>query len=475
MKFLVTLVFLALTGCSFMLGRRRFAKEAEAFGDVPQPWVQLAYQTAFIVIAFTGFTLLTRLWLPMLLAVMLGVMLVGQVVYMLAGAVAGFWLEETRRKVAILNVSRTFESTLAPSIEGRVPVLLVLFLVIVFVALGVSVVGSLWVYWRYPSGLAGTNARIALFQFTLPNFFAQLMIMATLWPSVASEYIDDDVRNASLATGFSAVAGLTVYIFLPVWLFRGEWRETAAVVPLWLLMSAPFLVFLLIYAVPFFVGMYLHRHQGKKMLEWHKTWLQELLAANKLPPGDLRNQRLDDARESIDREIARCVKRCPLLKVFHFLATGHLEVHAGAARHQMLPAQAGVMTSVAGSATIVEVDSTEVADRLEDLTRKVDRSTARVVTVLWENRRDLVTWDLRLSHAEKLVQIRPLAILAGSADIKETVQIELKDVQDRLKRQPAHRNVLAAAIVSVVTAVVPWLFKTWEPAVVAALNQIIGQ
>jgi hypothetical protein len=333
------------------------------------------------------------------------------------------------------------------------------------------------VYWRYPHGIAETNARIALVQFTIPGLCGNLLAMLVLWPAVASEFVDDDARNASLAIGFTATAFLTIYVLLPVWLFRGDLRSVfpATAIPLWLVLSAPFVAFLFLYVVPFFIGMYMHRNQAKKMLEWHRTWLQRLLTTSQLPPGDARAGRIRESLEEIDGEIVKQSLRSPMLRLFHYIATGTwIDNRVTSPAHLALPALSGALATAGSGALGADLDDDlSIHARLRELTAAVKDPAGTMVLLLWSSRADLIAWDLRLSHTGKLLEIRTLAQLAETNDLKEPIKLELDDVEERLKRQPAHKNVMAAGLVSVITLVVPWVFKTWEPTIVATLSRLI--
>jgi hypothetical protein len=138
--------------------------------------------------------------------------------------------------------------------------------------------------------------------------------------------------------------------------------------------------------------------------------------------------------------------------------------------HLALPELSGALAVTgSGAAGSGLDDDLTVHVRLRELKTAVKDPAGALVDLLWSNRAELIAWDLRLSHTGKLLEIRALAQLAETNDLKEPITLELKDVEERLKRQPARKNVMAAALVSVVTVVVPWLFKTWEPTIVSTL------
>jgi hypothetical protein len=477
MRILISAAFVAITLAYLFLSHKQQKLEVARLGKPSPVWQGIAFQVTFLTLLFAGFSVLTGVLLPGLWMLMIGVALVGQFVYIITGAVAGFWLEETRRKIAILAAARNFESSFAMTVEGRVPIPLFLTIALGLTAVAVGLFGGLWVYWRYPHGIGDTNARIALVQFTIPGLCGNLLAMLLLWPAVASEYVDDDARNASLAVGFTATALLTIYVLLPVWLFRGDFGSvlSATAIPLWLVLSAPFVVFLFVYVVPFFLGMYMHRNQAKKMLEWHRTWLQRLLTTSQLPAGDTRAARIHESLEEIDAEIVKHSSRSPMLRLFHYIATGTwMDSRVKSPAHLALPELSGALAVTgSGAAGSGLDDDLTVHVRLRELKTAVKDPGGALVDLLWSNRAELIAWDLRLSHTGKLLEIRALAQLAETNDLKEPITLELKDVEERLKRQPARKNVMAAALVSVVTVVVPWLFKTWEPTIVSTLSGLM--
>ena len=109
--------------------------------------------------------------------------------------------------------------------------------------------------------------------------------IALLWPIVTSEYIDDDVRNAHLARGFSTSFYFTVLLMVPVILFGQEIQNLGWSVSSWILLSIPLTLFLIGSVLPFYLGLFQHRHQARLMIEWRRKWLRDLLPLMKLPEG----------------------------------------------------------------------------------------------------------------------------------------------------------------------------------------------
>jgi hypothetical protein len=165
-----------------------------------------------LLLSFAVFALLTHVVPFYLILMLVAAMLLGGMLHLLIGAIAGFSLEETKQKIGALNVIWTAQR---PAGGCALVVVALVYSVVSWVA-------SLWVFWRRPIGDPSVAGWIALYQFFLPQFIFTPLMIAANWPTVTSEFIDDDLRNSYLTTSFSRIIYSTVCLVYPVWLFQDQ-------------------------------------------------------------------------------------------------------------------------------------------------------------------------------------------------------------------------------------------------------------
>jgi len=92
MRILISAAFVAITLAYLFLSHKQQQLEVARLGKPSPVWQGIAFQATFLTLLFAGFSVLTGVLLPGLWMLMIGVALVGQFVYIITGAVAGFWL-----------------------------------------------------------------------------------------------------------------------------------------------------------------------------------------------------------------------------------------------------------------------------------------------------------------------------------------------------------------------------------------------
>ena len=486
MKILSSLGFVAIIILSTYIGYKWQSLSTDKLGK-NNIGSEFVFRLITLVLAFCAFWILTRIFPFYLILLLLVALLIAFAIHLLIGAIAGFNLQEKRKKVIVLFLMRTFERGFKEGLEGnKLASWFFIFLpYLPLLGLVVSVIGSLWSFWRYPIGDPQARVLIAFFQFTL--FFLTSMVYSLIifWPVVSSEFVDDDVRNFYLSGGFSMVLFSTIFLLFPLWIFKQDFNQFfGSLPPFWLLLSIPLLLFLISYVFPFFIGLYLYRHQAKNLLEWQREWLNQVLQLVQLPKGETRSKGLDEKFSELENERNKRLSENTLFKFYLYIATGKIEGANNplnalqrrspyASLYGSSAATSDVSTALITEKSDKEQNEIGAALRLQEMKDYFSHPMYdKMVDAIWENRTALPKWDIRFGHVYKLNNLYQLTLDGKSANIKDTIKIALEDTEKRLADLSSKSNILSASSISVLSAVIVWLFKTFEQQIINTISKL---
>jgi hypothetical protein len=142
----------------------------------------------------------------------------------------------------------------------------------------ISIVLSLYVYFSHPRGSIEALSLLAITHATFPAIAGILTLSAFMSRIITSPLLDDDVRISYFVSNFSFTVRCTIWIIFPVWLIHSHGAAgVSASWPLWQLLAVPVLIWVLSFAIPFFIGARRHRRQTMAHLEWRRRWLKDML------------------------------------------------------------------------------------------------------------------------------------------------------------------------------------------------------
>jgi hypothetical protein len=485
MKILSSLGFLVIIILSTYIG---YKWQSLSIGklDKDNKGSEFIFRLIALVLAFCGFWILTRIFPFYLILLLVVALLLAFATHLLIGAIAGFTLQEKRKKVVVLFLMRSFERGFKEGLEGnKLASYFFIFLpYLPLLGLVVSVIGSLWSFWRYPIGDPQARVLIAFFQFTL--FFLTSMIynLIIFWPVVSSEFVDDDLRNFYLSGGFSMVLYSTIFLLFPLWIFKQDFNQLfGSLPPFWLLLSIPLLLFLIGYVFPFFIGLYLYRHQARNLLEWQREWLNQVLQLVQLPKGETRSKGLEEKFSELENERNKRLSENTLFKFYLYIATGKIEGENNPLNSLQRRAVSPLYGSAADSSDVSTALITKKSDedqneigaamRLQEMKELFSHPVYdKMVDAIWENRTSLPKWDIRFGHVYKLNNLYQLTLDGKSANIKDTIKLALEDTEKRLADLSSKSNILSASTISVLSAVIVWLFKIFEQQIINTISKL---
>jgi hypothetical protein len=467
-KVLRTLLFLAtVAAASFVEARRQRWGLEEVRGRRRGALVWSLLGIAILLLAFLQFWLLTGVLPLKLILLLVGASVVAATLYAFIGAVAGFGLQEKQHKINALTVIWLTQS----------PRMNIASMVTALVVWTVSVIGSLWVYWSHPAGDPGARVLVALFLFTIPQLIGLPLIAVVLWPVVTSEFLDDDLRNARLASQFALILSSTIYLLFPVWLFQEEIGTAIHPLPsIWLLLSVPLMMFLVGNVLPFFVGVYRFRSRARVLLEWRWRWMIDVLKLVKLPKGELRSQGVDEQIRDLEAEIRRRLAENTLFQFYENLLT-------------LSPDQATSMPDapVASSQSkqLVRADTGSPMRTYVKVARDYFRRSGAVsvsetmgqeepvLAIVRENRKELVDWDIRFAHIYHLIELYRVALEGKAKNVIGYLEASLLEVDRDIANLLNRKNVLPGSLLAAFSAVIVWALNAYQSSIVNLIRKLV--
>jgi hypothetical protein len=492
-RILAALAYLIVVAANLWLQNRLMLRRVRNLK--PGAWETLARSSlgiAALLLQFTGFWLLTGRFPVYLILLLVAGSLVAAVLHELLGAIGGFGLQETKEKVAALGAIWGAQNKIVGCLMG----------IFGLVFISAQTIGSLWIYFSHPYGSDAVVGWIALFQFILPRLVTLPIELAVIWPIVTSEFVDNDLRNSHLSAQFVSMVNATIIFVYPFTLFREQMAAAVGQVPpLWVLLSIPVFLFMVLGLLPFFLGTYKFRNQAGSLIGWRRQWLSEALPILRLP-GELRAEALDEKLRQLRDEIASRIDENRLLKMYReyfpdeISSDEPLDVEPQPA---LIAERSAVEPGAAEAALVVnpehaETQVTSGTRPLSEMTRirrAVDYVRGRgafarpvgppptdltsgVLHVLQHYRERLVDWDLGFREVRRLLDLYATMLKSRGHDVSAFVEAELKNIDTA---QPSVRGASGWAVGSVVTilsGVSVAVLKEYQEEIVALLARVIG-
>jgi hypothetical protein len=463
MKFLCTVGFLVLLVFQGVVSNKvQQSKLDELKGKRRSQFATFVTWFVPFVTTFGQFWLLTRLFPTTLIGVLIGGWIAAMAINSVIGAIAGFGLQQNQEKIQVLAFIWGVQNRVVGclSIVGS------------GLAMAVTMFGSLWVFWSHPIGDAHAKAWIAILLFVVPQLVALPLSIAMSWPIIASEFMDDDLRNSSLANSFSAIISQTLWLFFPVYFVRTEIQEVfkQALPHLWIFIAIPIIFFLLGSLLPFFLGVHRYRLQSRSMLHWQETWLNGLDDLLQLPSSPIRDTALRQKQEQLNREIERMFTQNPIFEFYTSLVEKPLEgaeaavasvtgdphtmaSPAGQLEPSRAHGQAETKANVESAHTLL---STRARSPLEVEIEK------QVGPIVRKHQSDLVDWDIRFGYVAQLLELYDISLGAATQNLSDFVKRRLEHIKAAADKLTTRKNVLVGSLETALSGIFLWLLKNYH-------------
>lgn len=462
MKFLTTIGYLLIMSGKTPIAMKQAARAQDiAMGRSSS--VVMAYALGLIVqlFGFVQFWLLTRIFPVNLYLALVAAGLVALAIQSVIGAAAGLTIAQTKQKVGVLTTIWSIHNKAGGCFVALVSVVVLL----------ASVVGSMATFWTHPLGQPAAVGWIAFYEFILPLLIPIIALNVFFWPTITSEFIDDDCRTNILLSQFSQALAIAISLVYPVWLFQYEFERSIGPIPahwMWDLISVPFVAFLLGGLCPYVIGFWKYRAQTRAMSSWHHDWLGSLLTTLAMPAGSARSKAIAMAARSLKTQREWLVGKSELLKFF-------LEITSPSAAPgpptrpdaAALPAAAELVV-VPATSTAASAGSAPEANTFTTLQQYaaavpfggVQDPMRQAREFIKENRNNLITWDVSFQEIAKLHEFNNVISTGGEDDIAPYVKAQIAADDAKPTQAGGKKPIVLGALQAVLSGALAYLTKT---------------
>ena len=420
MKFISSIGFLIVFGLSLKIGLMQQRRMLQKLRSKNTGVVGYGVAMLGLLLVFVQFWCLTRIFPSYVILALVAASFLGVMIHNLIGAIAGFGVKQKQSRINILVITYAAQRKAAgvAMIVGSL-----------FLLLGVPI-GALYKFWKFPIGASEAVAWIAFFLFIIPQIFSIVLNLAGTLPTITSEYVDNDVRNYLLSGQFSSVIYSTVTLIFPVLIFS-QFPSTLDrwMLPGWMILSVPSLIFLVCYLPPYFVGARKYRAELKTELEWRKEWLKEMGEVLTLPEPS-RTGSIQEKNSELTAKITETTEANELHKFINDLE---------------------------GIEAAAEANPNPALD---------------ILRLIYENRENLKDWDVRYREICRLQQLSSRVSQPSPGDLGPYITSAKTNVTDDITALSTEKTVIAGGIWTVMTAVGPWVLKAYQDPILAGIGKL---
>jgi len=491
MKSLLTIAYLVLIVAGIFISTRSRRNNARFYsGKKPSVFYTFFYYALGLLITFLSYGVLTGIFPMAAILLLLAASILAQAIYSVAGAVLGFTLLEKKEKIRFL-------STISGAQHSKLVLLIVFLNALVNIGF---IVYILILFWRNPYRDHGTAIYIAFVQFTLSSLTSSFATGLITWPLLTNEFSDDDARNNTLASNFSGILGNMIMLLFPYLLFKNDFfaELTKIGIPLpsfGMLLSIPLLLFIVLYLVPFFIGVYKYRAQWKEMLRFRKEWLTEYNTIILMPPGAAAQEKLENKINDLGKEIERRRQENDLYDLYVKLIYPYSDSASGdhyleyeevtkTEEEDLVTGETTVTTT--GLSVAVRTSGNEVIRDINKFfkygkkmytvgaTIESKSSNNQVMEYLRNYGARVAEWDIRFSNLYFLVSLYKLSTSNEPAALKEYIKNELEALEKESSSHKVKKNLLAGIALSAVSGSVIWLLKVFDKSIEEYVKSLVS-
>lgn len=424
MKFLLTLGFISCAVIILLSGLKLQQLSAGFIIEKKNIKIKIIILSIMVIMLyFVQYSLLTlTLPITVMLWIIIGV-IASNLLYSFIGALAGFTLKAKQEKINTLYVVRGMEMGINQGIARW----LGLGSLFAYMA---SWIAALAIFWTHPLRDPSIYAREAMIIFIIPQLMGLVLQFIIIIPAVTSEDIDDDLRNAYLTQNFSGLIYIILFFLFPLGLFYDQYAAVISwLPPYWIAIITIPILYVLMAVIPFFMGLNKYKNQNADFLDWRLDWLKEmqniLLFADPVKKTEAFNNKIDE----LNAEINYLAEQDKYLKMYTSL------------------------------------------DNLQPFVVGLPEKDKMIYTFVINNKNKLSKWDVRIAQVNKLQEYHDNIDLNNINASEDYIKNNIAFAENEMKESSTNgKNKIAPVLISAITAILGFFFKTYQSDILNVLN-----
>lgn len=460
-KILFSLAYPALLYLEAVIAGIKGKSEAESLLRSKTRWAFRLIEFAWLVLTLLVLSLISGVFrLNAIILICAAYILTSSVEYLILSRL-GLTLPETRKE--LFGISMAWGIVLP-----KWP------LAALFATMPLQACGVLWAIWALPRGTQDAAFFVFFFGYAFEQLYRGIFEGVVTWPMIASEYVPEFVRTEGLIRSFFGAVGSSCILAILTWAFpapvlRLLQNTGIALDPVLVVAIFPFVMFVLLYLIPFYIGLHQHQKQQSIFSSWRAEWLGTTIQRLSLPDGAVRSQVLANQVADLDSEIATRLSEIEEhMQRLNFTRTMGLErtkaLAAGASANGpslLLPAE---QMDTSGEPVLSTASSQFKAGLAEFMGPIVSAWAVEFPRIIGK--------DIRVSHLQHLSYYRQVLDENTGTAIVAPFKMALSEAQRQSSSSNRKKNFVMSILISVASMLAALLWGVFKPNVESFLKDL---
>ena len=96
------------------------------------------------------------------------------------------------------------------------------------------------------------------------------------------------------------------------------------------------------------------------------------------------------------------------------------------------------------------------------------------MSIIRENRKRLVEWDIRFAHVYHLLELYQVALEGKAKNVGGYIETSLQEVERDIANLVNRRNVLAGSLLGIISAIILFALNAYQSNIVNFVGRLVG-
>jgi hypothetical protein len=334
-----------------------------------------------------------------------------------------------------------------------------------FATMPLQACGMLWAIWALPRGTAEAGFFVFFFGYAFEQIYRGIFEGIVAWPMIASEYVPEFVRTEGVIRSFFSAVDSGCVLAVLAWTFPAPAPRILQNIgvfidPLLAVAMFPLVAFVLLYLIPFYIGLHQHQKQQSIFSSWRVEWLSTTIQRLSLPNGAVRSEMLVGQVNDLDAEmtgrlseIEDHMQRLNFTRTFGIQRT-QVQAAAASANGQslLLPGEQMGPTQE----PMLSRPSSQFKEGLAEF-------MGPIVSAWAEEFPRFMGKDIRVSHLQHLSYYRQVLDENTGMEIVAPFKMALNEAQRQSSSSHRKKNFVMSILISVVSMIAALLWGVFKP------------